>query len=230
MAVHPTLQAEAVEMLKNGHAPGAVFAHLCRRGVPSEESNACVAELVALKAQADARDPKRLREDATRMLFQGAPIDYVVGYFASLGIAEEHARPEVMRLAEAAKSMVPCQTCTSPMSPKEAFFDAQGNQVCKKCNSRNDLSVAQQRAIEAEKNDRFNAIAFGAMAGVAGGGAAVRTFANYRASNAPQAGPSTCPRCNLSSGAHVSTLPPHILANLPPGYTYACTQCGMGIA
>lgn len=216
-------------MLKNGHVPGAVHGYLVRAGAPFEESQALVHELLALKAQAEARDPARLREEAARMLMQGAPHEHVLQYFASVGIAEEHARLEIERIAEAVKSMVPCQTCGRPVAPREAFFDAQGNQVCKKCNVRNELGAAQERAIQSEKNERNNALAIG-MLGVFSGAPklAVRGFVAASRSG-PAPGPTTCPRCKLSSGVHVSLLPPHLAGNLQPGWTYACNQCGAGI-
>jgi len=216
-------------MLRNGHVPGAVHTYLVRAGAPFDESQALVHELLHLKAQAEARDPARLREEAARMLMQGAPTEYVLQYFASVGIAEEHARPEIERIAEAVKSMVPCQACQSPMVPRDAFFDAQGNQVCKKCNARNEMGAAQERAIQSEKNERNNALAIG-MLGVFSGAPrlAVRGFVAASRSG-PAPGPTTCPRCKLSSGVHVSMLPPHLAANLQPGWTYACGQCGTGI-
>ena len=230
MPIDPALRGQAIEMLRNGHVPGAVHTYLVHAGAPFEESQALVHELLRLKAQAEARDPARLREAAAHMLMQGAPMEHVLSYFASVGIAEEHARPEIARIAEAVKSMVPCQTCGSPVAPRDAFFDAQGNQVCKKCNARNQLGAAQERAIQSEKNERNNALAFGVLGVLAGSPrVAVRGFVAASRSG-PQAGPTTCPRCKLSSGVHVSLLPPHLAANLPLGWTYACGQCGAGIA
>ncbi len=230
MPIDAALRGQAIEMLKNGHVPGAVHTYLVRAGAPFEESQAMLHELLHLKAQAEAREPARLREQATWMLFQRAPVSDVLAYFTGLGIAEPHARPEIDRIAAIVPQMVPCQTCGRPMLPQHAFFDAQGNQVCKTCNVKNELGAAQERAIQSEENERNNALAIGVL-GVFSGAPrlAVRGFVAASRSG-PAPGPTTCPRCKLSSGVHVQMLAPHLAAALAPGWTYACGRCGTGIA
>src|SRR5688572_943601 len=100
-----TLQDEAVAMMKHGSPPGAVYARLVAQGMTDNEARALVDGLVALKQQAAALDPKRLREEAIWMFWNGATADDVVRHFVTVGVAEEHARPEVDRILVAVSKM-----------------------------------------------------------------------------------------------------------------------------
>jgi hypothetical protein len=217
-------------MLKEGRAPSAVYAHLVQRGAEPNEANACLTELLALKTQAEAANPAKLRAAMARMLFYGATTKDVVAYCASLGVREEHAMPEIERIAASVRSMIVCQRCGQPVLPTDAFFDPSGNQICKICHSSHELGEAQRRVVAAELNEWNMGIAFG-VAGVLlhSRQLAVRGF-REAAAGRPSAGPTTCPRCRVSSGVRVEILPPHVRANLHPAVAYACQQCGAPIA
>lgn len=145
------LTAEAVELLKQGVAPEAVHQRLVALGADPEEALAHVARLVALQREAQARDPSRLRLEVRAMLDRRVPLEDVVSYLGSLGIAEEHARPEVTRLLAVARrewALPRCQRCGVRMESADSFFDIRGAQVCRRCHGADLRGAADGRAIE----------------------------------------------------------------------------------
>jgi hypothetical protein len=226
----PELRASAVEWLKAGRLPMEVYSALVRSGASPEEANACVLELVALKQAAEARDPARLRADAARMLFYGASKDEVARYFAGLGIAPEHAGPEIDKIVDGLRGMIACERCGQPSPPDKVYFDPSGIRICRLCQSGNQARVATQRAIESEQNERNGHLALGVLGVLAlSPRVAARGFINANAAQ-PAPGPTTCPRCQVSSGLHRNMLPPQVQAMLHPAVTYACSRCGAAIA
>lgn len=204
-------------MMKAGHHPASVFAQLRARGVADLDARAYVDQLVALKQQAAAMDPTRLREEAKWMLWQGAPAEQVVERFKSLGIAEEHARPEVERILASLRTMRACDRCRMPMAPEETFLDTSGASVCRRCHARNEIHASERRVFE------------GALEMVTGSPLIGNALGNMYDTSRPDIAP-YCGRCRMATGIHVNALDPPRRASIPPGWTFVCNTCGNGIS
>jgi len=139
---------DAISLLKTGTPPAAIYSRLMAAGMTDAQARSMLDELLALKHKADAMDPARLRNEAIWMLWNGAPAEQVVQHFVAAGVADEHARPEVDRIAVAITKMRPCDRCRRPMDPAAAFFDGYGRQVCKTCNSMDEIGNAQRRVVD----------------------------------------------------------------------------------
>jgi len=74
------LRSRAIALFKDGTDPAAVFHDLVRGGADQADADACVRELLALKAAAAAQDPTRLRDHATWMLVNGASRQDVIRF------------------------------------------------------------------------------------------------------------------------------------------------------
>lgn len=214
--MQPDFSDDAVNMMKNGAPPYVVYQHLVGNGVHDHEARALIDRLVMQKQQAEALDPNRLRDEAKWMLAQGAPLEHVVQHFVRAGIVEAHARPEAERLAAIVRSSQPCDGCRMPVLPNESFFDRLGRQVCKRCNSLNEIGDAQRRSFD----NTLEAVGIPAWAIQA---------ANSQAYQFEQELAPYCRHCNAYSGAHVNTLPPVHRASVPHGWTYVCGRCLGGI-
>jgi hypothetical protein len=209
------VEAEAIEWMKAGAAPGEVHARLLAHGVADGNARAIVDRLVALKRQAEAMDPARMREEAKWMLFRGAPIEHVVAHFCAMGVSPEHALPEAERIAAAVRRMVPCERCASPVVPEEAFFDPQGRRVCKRCNTLDTIDAGERRVVEGV----LEMVGVPAIAAQSVAGAP-----NVAYRQAPW-----CARCQRASGVHVNALPPQYRAHVHPGWLYVCGYCMQGL-
>lgn len=147
------LTEEAISSLKQGLSEDVIVARLVRMGADAGRARAILTPLVALKREAEARDPNRLRAEAAAMIERGAPPAEIVKHLVAAGIAEEFCRAEVDRLVEAHRrkqSARPCDRCGRPMDPARAYFDRLGNQVCHPCHSGNEMVAAERRVFEAE--------------------------------------------------------------------------------
>ena len=204
----PNLMTHAVEMMKRGVAPDAVWQHLVQLGADADQARALVQQLVALKAQADAQDPKRLLEGAAAMIRQGAPPEVALHHLTSAGIAEEHARPEIDRLLAAhwqrVASMRPCARCATPMVLSESYFDPLGNQVCDGCHRQDEINAGDQRVEDARLE--------------AAGVPMHQIQDNNRLV--------WCPRCQDHTA--VCTAATHVITRgiSTAARTYQCTRCG----
>lgn len=149
----PNLANHAVDLMKRGVAPELVVDQLVQLGAHPDQARSVVQQLMLLKQQAEARDPRRLLEDAAAMIRRGAPPDVALQHLMSAGIAEEHARPEIDKLFAAhwqrMASMRPCDRCRTPMVPAESYFDLLGNQVCERCHTQDEISAGDRRVEEA---------------------------------------------------------------------------------
>ncbi len=148
-----SLTNEAVAMMKRGVAPDAVRARLVELGADPAQAGALVERLVELKRQAEASDPRRLRQEAADMIAQGAPHEAALRHLTAAGIAEVHARPEIDRLFAAHQqrlaSMRPCDRCRTPTPPSDSYFDRLGNQVCGRCHAEDEIDASEQRVEDA---------------------------------------------------------------------------------
>jgi hypothetical protein len=146
-------RARAVDMMKQGAPPDAVWHDLVGSGLDGAQATQLVDQLLALKRAADACDPQRLRAEVLEMFWRGAPSEAALHHLLSAGIAEEHARPEVDRLfAEHQRrlaTMRPCDRCRKPMDPAQTYFDIVGNQVCRGCHANDQIADGARRVEEA---------------------------------------------------------------------------------
>jgi hypothetical protein len=218
MPVDAALRDEAVSMMKEHRLPDTVYAHLVSRGVDINEAHALVTELVALKQKADALDPNRLREEAKWMLFRGANVEDAVAHFVRAGIAEEHARPEIVRILALVKRLRPCQRCGAPVAPEEMVFDLRGLSVCNRCNLQDEIGRSEQRGIAST----LESVGMSPMFAEAASGLA-QSFE-------PQVTRPVCAHCRIPSGVHVSALLPEVRARIDPRASWLCGQCGQVIA
>jgi hypothetical protein len=218
---------DAIQLLKSGRAPDDVYAHLVAAGADQAEADALVGELIALKRQADAMDPARLREDAKWMLARGASEDDVVRHFVGAGIAEEHARPEAARIADAVRRMRPCQRCGTLVQPGRMLFDTAGRSICQDCHTRDEIVRSEVRGIASTMES------IGLLGGV-GGMLIASTVANSVVNNTtappPQAQRPFCPHCRVPSGMHISEVDPRMRAQLHAGWSWVCGSCWFGIS
>jgi hypothetical protein len=149
----PNLTQTAVRMMRQGYADEDVIGYLVQLGADAGVARALVDHLIALKRQAEALDPQRLRAEVAAMIAEGADYEDALGHLTSLGIAEQHARPEIDRLfaahAQRVASMRPCDRCGTPTVPSEFYFDRVGNQVCAGCHAENEVRAAEDRAEDA---------------------------------------------------------------------------------
>src|SRR5581483_11637380 len=100
------------------------------------EVQAVLAELVALQREAAAQaanaaraavvDPARLRADALAMFAAGEGAEAIVAHFVRNGVAEQHARPEALRLIALFRTFRPCQRCGTPTPPQSFVMDLNG--------------------------------------------------------------------------------------------------------
>lgn len=220
------LRSRAIALLKEGTDPAAVFHDLVRAGAGPEDADACVRELLALKAAADARDPSRLRVEASWMFVNGASKEDVIRYFESLGIAREHAAPEVEKLAAAAQQMIACEGCRAPVDVASAYFDKEGKRICTLCERRNQTGEFHQRAVQSLENERNGHLAFAAIGALT---LSPRLVARslVDASRVPSLHPSgPCPRCRSLKTYPTTALDPRFRATLPPSVAYVCGDCG----
>jgi len=220
------LRSRAIALFKDGTDPAAVFHDLVRAGAGQADADACVRELLALKAAAAAQDPTRLRAHATWMLVNGASRQDVIRYFESIGIAREHAEPEVDKLGQAARSMIACESCAAPVPADAAYFDKNGKRICRGCERRNQAGEYHQRAVESLQNERNGHLAFAALGALT---LSPRLFTRslIDASRVPPLDPSgSCPRCRGTSTYPTTTLDPGFRATLHPSVAYVCASCG----
>lgn len=215
--IAPALTDEAVDLMKRGAAPAAVYERLVASGVSDPDARGLVDRLVALKRQAEARDPERLRNEAIWMFWHGAASEQVVAHFVAAGVAEEHARPEVDRIFARVQTLRPCDRCRRPMKPEEAFFDGVGRKVCRSCHSMDEIGNAERRVMD----NALEAIGVPAFALQA-------ASAPYM--NGQPRGPVFCPRCGGGTGVHVSVLPPQARASVHPSVAFVCSRCWASIA
>jgi hypothetical protein len=167
-------------------------------------------------------DPARLREEAKWMFLRGAGVEHVVAHFTSLGIPEDGARAEAIRIQQAVAKLRPCQRCGTPSDPSKMVMDLNGRMICNGCHLRDEIGRSEQRGLASELESLgvspFMAEAF-AGTGFVG--------SQYTAPP-PQQGP-VCQFCH-GVGAHVSQYPPHQRAQFDPRASWICTGCGRGIA
>ena len=221
MGITDDQRARAIDMLKEGHPPEAVHAHLVAQGAANDEVYALVSELVRLKSEATARDPARLREEAKWMLVRGGTVDDVVAAFGAAGVAEEHARPEAARLLALVRTMRPCARCQMPVTPAETIFDTMGRSICARCHTRDEIARSEQRGIISEM-ESFGL--GGPLLGMAMGAIVQHTQAPPEVAAAAPAGP-MCPSCRAPALVSTSTLPPHHAA-ASSGKQWVCRSCG----
>lgn len=200
-------------MLKQGAHPGTIHQHLVARGMSDADARGVIDELLALKRQAEASDPERLREEAKWMLMQGRTVEQVVQRFAAAGIAEEHARPEAERLLALVRRMQPCERCQSPMLVSEAFFDPAGRRVCRTCHGRDEVGASERRALASDLEELgVPAVMLSPMRGVHG----------------PEASVPVCPRCRVP-GVHPSAVHPEARRQIHPAWSFVCPRCLGGL-
>jgi hypothetical protein len=140
------IKAEAIAMLKSGRTPADVYAHVVGRGVDATTAKATVDELIALKRQADAQDPQRMRQEAKWMFVNATPVADVVAYFTSNGVPETYAAEEAERILAVVRTMRPCQGCGAPSESAELTMDAYGRTMCRGCVARGQIVLANNRA------------------------------------------------------------------------------------
>jgi len=131
-SIDPTMSQKPSSSSSQGHPRRRCSIRLVTRGAERGEAQAYVQQLLALKSQAEAADPARLRADATSMLQQGSdarPGRAVTSRRAEIPAAEA----DIARLAATVRRLVPCQRCRQPMDPADTYFDQLGNQVCGNC-------------------------------------------------------------------------------------------------
>jgi hypothetical protein len=200
---------EAIALMKTGQPPQAAYGLLVSRGVAPEEARTAIDKLVALKREAEASDPKRLREEAKWMFMQGAGVEDVVTRFAAAGISPGHGRPEAEKILAAVRAMVHCGRCRAPMAPSDTYFDQWGNRICPRCNAGEEIAASERRGLATD----LEAVGIGPLvADAVISGAAVPS------------GPPTCPACG-SVAMHVSYVHPSVRANLDPRWSYVCNHC-----
>jgi len=217
MPVDPKLSEEAVAMMKTGVPPAAVFDRLVASGVEREEARAFVDQLATFKRQAEALDPKRLRNEAIWMFWQGAPSTAVVEHFVTAGVALEHALPVVEKIEAEVRSMRPCDRCRRPMVVAEAYFDPLGQQICKTCNALVEIGNSERRVIE------------GALEMIGVPAFAIDATRSVPYAYQAAAAPPYCGGCRTYSGVHVSAVHPASRAQLHPGWSFMCSRCGAGL-
>ncbi len=215
------LRERAIVALKAGHTPDQAHAALVGEGENPDDVRAVLMELIALQQQAAAQDPKRLRGEAIWMYAHGSSIEDVVQHFVRTGIAPEFARPEAERMLAVFRTMRPCQRCGTPTSPAELVFDPSGFSICNTCNLRDDITRSEYRGMVRTLET------FGAL----GGGVAVLAAAAALDGNVPTGTTQPfCPRCQQSSGVHVSVIDPATRAGLDPRFQWVCSRCWQGVA
>lgn len=203
-------------MMKQGAHPHVVFGHLVTYGVDQHAARALVDQLVAFKMQADALEPNRLREEVKWMLVQGATEAQATAHLVHRGVAEEHARPEVQRLAREVAESAPCDGCRMPTPKTEVWFDRHGRQLCRRCHAVDELGTAKRRVVESTLENL----------GVSPFAVQMASAASYSrdASAVPY-----CARCDAYSGTAVAGLRPAERARAPHGYTHVCGRCWAGL-
>jgi ribosomal protein S27AE len=219
-AVDP--KAEAIALLKEGRPAGEVHAQLVARGVAPDAAGTLVNELLALKQQADAataqaaaRDPKRLRQEAKWMFVRGATLADVVAYFASLGVDEVYARPEAERLQAIARSMRPCPRCGGPTEPSEMTMDLGGNTICKSCSLRDDIRHSEARGVASTLESLgMTPLLVDAVESLSMDAATARPV---------------CQACHLASGVHISAYDAEVRIRYSVATRWICGQCGRPI-
>ncbi len=209
-------RTEAVALLKEGRSGEAVYTQMVARGVAPDAAQALVSELLALKQQADARDPKRLRQEGKWMFVRGATVDQVATYFVGLGVEEAYARPEAERLHAIALSMRPCRRCGGPTEPSEMTMDLQGNAICKSCHLRDDIVHSEARGVAST----FESL----------GMTPLLVDAVESLATSPAAARPVCPACNLASGVHISAYDSDVRLRYSVATRWICGQCGRPIA
>jgi DNA-directed RNA polymerase subunit M/transcription elongation factor TFIIS len=205
-SIDPTMSQEAVELLKHGSEPAAVYERLVARGATHDDAQGYVHQLLELKRQAEAADPARMRAEATSMLQRGASPAQVAQTFTARGIPVAEA--DIARLAATVRPLVPCQRCRQMMDPGQAYFDSMGNQVCSNCHDRDQISQGDQRVEDRRLED----------AGVS----AYALQQNHAVV--------WCPRCKDQTGVlHSAT---HYLGNTDRSDVrhFTCTRCGHAIS
>jgi hypothetical protein len=220
MAITEEQRALAIGMMRDGHPPEAVHAHLVELGGANDEVYAFVSDLVRLKSEAAARDPARLREEAKWILLRGGTVEDVVAAFGAVGVAPEHARPEAERMLALVRTMRPCQRCRAPMLPNEVMFDIGGNSICARCHSRDEILRSEQRGIVSEME---NIGLVSPLMGLAIATMVERSQAPAYAAPEVPAGP-VCPTCRAPALVSTSTLPPHHPASTS-GARWICRHC-----
>jgi len=220
------LRARAIDLLRTGHTADALHVQFVNEGEDPEEVRSVLTELVALQHQAAAMDPARLRADARWMFIQGRSIEDVVAHFIHVGVAEEHARPEVQKLFEHFRQLRPCQRCGTPAEPAELVMDLSGFSICAACNLRDEIGRSEQRGIA---RDLETVGAFGG----GGGMLAMSLLADAMSTAAAGHGHTSrpfCARCRQPSGVHVSQVAAGYRGSVDPSAEWVCAQCGMKIA
>jgi DNA-directed RNA polymerase subunit M/transcription elongation factor TFIIS len=204
--IDAAMSHEAVELLKHGSEPAAVYERLMARGAAHDDAQAYVHQLLELKRQAEAADPARMRAEATTMLQRGASPAQVAQTFTARGIPVAEA--DIARLAATVRPFVPCQRCRQLMDPGQAYFDNLGNQVCSSCHDRDEISAGDQRVEDRRLQD----------AGVS----AYAVQQNHALV--------WCPRCKDQTGTLQSAT--HYLGNSSRSDVrhFSCTRCGHSIS
>ncbi len=226
MSLGEPLRSRAIALLKEGTDPGVVFHDLVQDGADQQAADACVRELLALKAAADAQDPSRLRARATWMLVNGSSHEDVIRYFESVGVAREHGEPEVNKLAVVARSMIACDACGAPVPAAAAYFDKNGKRICQLCERRNQTGEYHQRAVQSLENERNGHLAFAALGALTLSPRLI-TRSLIDASRVPSLQPSgPCPHCRSIHTYPATALEPRLRASLHPSVAYVCGGCG----
>lgn len=149
--IDAAMSQEAVELLKHGSEPAAVYERLVARGATHDDAQGYVHQLLELKQKAEAADPARMRAEAISMLQHGASPAQVAQTFTARGIPVAEA--DIARLAATVRPLVPCQRCRQMMDPGQAYFDTMGNQVCSNCHDRDEISAGDQRVEDRRLQD-----------------------------------------------------------------------------
>ncbi|MEP7122863.1 MAG: hypothetical protein ABJE95_18195 [Byssovorax sp.] len=204
-SIDAAMSQEAVELLKHGSEPAAVYERLVARGATHDDAQGYVHQLLELKRQAEAADPARMRAEATSMLQHGATPEQVAQTFMARGIPVAEA--DIARLAATVKPLVPCQRCRQLMDPSQAYFDNFGNQVCSNCHARDEISAGDQRVEDRRLAD----------AGVS----AYAIQQNHAVV--------WCPHCRDQTGVLQSAT--HYLGStsLADRRRFVCTRCGQSV-
>jgi hypothetical protein len=216
------LRYRAIDLMKQGHTAEAIHQQFVAEGEHPDEVRSVLTELVALQHEAAARDPVRLRGEAKWMFLRGASVDHVVAHFATVGVAEEHARPEAERILVEVRRMRPCQRCGMAAEPESFVMDLSGFSICSGCNLRDEIGRSEQRGIERDIET------IGGIAGF-GGALAMSLAADAHGQHGYTSRP-FCAHCRTPTGFHVSSLDPGMRARLDPSWQWVCGQCWQKIA